>query len=43
MTFDEYLNQPCDTCPERATHNQDGAKVCNTHLDRDRPARARNG
>ena len=45
MTFEEYMNQPCDTegCALRATHNQDGAKVCNQHLDPERPAFARNG
>ena len=40
--FTEYLSQPCDLCDQTATHNQNGRRVCNQHLDRDRPAHARN-
>lgn len=44
MDFDEYLQQPCDEhgCGAVATHNQDGRKVCNAHMDWTRPAFARN-
>jgi hypothetical protein len=44
MSLDEYLSKPCDrkNCDRTATHNQDGQKVCNSHLDPDRRAFARN-
>lgn len=44
MTLDEYLSKPCDRkdCGRTATHNQNGAKVCNVHLDPDVRAFARN-
>lgn len=42
--FARYLSEPCEEpgCERTATHNQAGRKVCNTHMDWDAPAFARN-
>jgi hypothetical protein len=49
MTFDEYLNQPCDEddCERTADHNGTGrsgkrGQWCNQHINWDQPAFARN-
>jgi hypothetical protein len=41
--FAEYLRQLCDEpgCEQAATHNQAGKRICNRHLDDDKPAFAR--
>lgn len=40
--FTVWLSQPCDLCDRTATHNQNGWRLCNEHLDPDLPAFARN-
>lgn len=46
--FAEYLRQPCDDCPNTATHNGVSkvtgkhGKFCNAHTSWDHYARARN-
>jgi len=46
-SFSEYLSQPCDDCPDTATHNGVSTvtgkrgRFCNAHTSWDAPAFAR--